>query len=327
MNLPVLLGRRLNQVARHLLLADVPKAGFGEHLAHEALGRTPEQTGRPRRRRPGLPRAAAIAPLIVIAQGFASGALQTAAHTREPGLGHSCKLAPGGRDIGEEHEAEAAEHGVEARVVRTAARRRRRLRVSRLCRPRRCAVSAATASMPSAMSVTVTRPAGTSAATVSPGSPVPAATSSTFESSRRSARRIIAAPAGASQPSTSLVPLLPAAGDPVPRVALLIPDPCRRFASTLRSALRSGRRPRRCPTALQPLGHRGQPRPQRRVREQAVDRAGQLLVLERRRSRGARRSPVSSMRWALSTWSQKSGSTTIGLPWWNASVTCCCRRG
>ena len=31
--------------------------------------------------------------------------------------------------------------------------------------------------------------------------------------------------------------------------------------------------------------------------------------------------PVSSTRWALSTWSQNSGSTIIGLPWWNASTT------
>ena len=31
--------------------------------------------------------------------------------------------------------------------------------------------------------------------------------------------------------------------------------------------------------------------------------------------------PVSSTRCALSTWSQNSGSTIIGLPWWNASVT------
>ncbi len=31
--------------------------------------------------------------------------------------------------------------------------------------------------------------------------------------------------------------------------------------------------------------------------------------------------PVSSTRWALSTWSQNSGSTIIGLPWWNDSTT------
>ena len=34
-----------------------------------------------------------------------------------------------------------------------------------------------------------------------------------------------------------------------------------------------------------------------------------------------RPNPVSSTRWALSTWSQNSGSTIIGLPWWKASVT------
>ena len=57
------------------------------------------------------------------------------------------------------------------------------------------------------------------------------------------------------------------------------------------------------------------------VGEQLVDRVRSAPRRGSRRSRSRRPNPVSSTRWALSTWSQNSGSTIIGLPWWNASVT------
>ena len=61
------------------------------------------------------------------------------------------------------------------------------------------------------------------------------------------------------------------------------------------------------------------------VGEQLVDGARQLLVLEVV-GRSRRPKPVSWTRWALSTWSQNSGSTIIGLPWWKPRRRCCCRR-
>ena len=54
--------------------------------------------------------------MIVVAQGLRSGPLQTAGTDPGARLRHPRELAPGGGDVREEHEAEAAEHGVEARV-------------------------------------------------------------------------------------------------------------------------------------------------------------------------------------------------------------------
>ena len=81
--------------------------------------------------------------------------------------------------------------------------------------------------------------------------------------------------------------------------------------------VRGLRDPVPCPDLRPDPGH---PAPQLHVAEQPIDRAAQ--VGRRSKAYVGRRTPkpVSSTRWALSYWSQNSGSTTIGLPKWKASV-------
>ena len=96
----------------------------------------------------------------------------------------------------------------------------------------------------------------------------------------------------------------------------------RRRRRRSRRSARSGRRRARCRgAACSRPRDRGQARAQRLVGEQAVDRRPQLAPARGRRWRRRTPKPVSSMRWALSYWSQNSGSTTIGLPKCRHSVT------
>ena len=173
--LPIMIWRLVNHERCDLLLIDVTQACIVKRATHCALRRTTEQAGRTGRRRRHLHMAGNRAhnggrP------GFLSGALQTAAQTRAPGF--ATRANSRAADFTSGKNMKPNRHRTASKLAsgkgNTPASH---VRVSKLRRPWRAAFSAATASMRSDKSVTVTRPCGTNLAAVSPGSPVPAATS------------------------------------------------------------------------------------------------------------------------------------------------------